>query len=346
MASLARINGVLGFAACLFAFATQAQDVVSLDPVFDQLVAPDAKVEVVKGGFGFTEGPVWVQKGKTGFLLFSDIPANVIYKLTPDGNVSVYLDRSGYTKPDFWRVGFEFNNGKDPSDPAFAKFYMNGSNGLALDRQGRLVIATFAGRSIDRIEPGGTRTVLADSYEGKRFNGTNDVVVKKDGGIYFTDMFGSLRLGDKDPALGLPYQAVFMVKDGKVTRLTNDIPATNGLAFSPDEKYLYANGSRNKYIRRYDVKPDGTLANSRMFIDMSSDSAPGITDGMKVDSKGNVYSSGPAGIWVIAPDGKHLGTIRTPESVTNLAFGDADKMTLYITARPTIYKIRVKTPGI
>jgi gluconolactonase len=243
MASLARINGVLGFAACLFAFAARAQDVVSLDPVFDQLVAPDAKVEVVKGGFGFTEGPVWVQKGKTGFLLFSDIPANVIYKLSPDGNASVYLDHSGYTKPDIWRVGFEFNNGKDPSDPAFAKFYMNGSNGLALDRQGRLVVATFAGRSIDRIEPGGTRTVLADSYEGKRFNGTNDVVVKKDGGIYFTDMFGSLRLGDKDPALGLPYQAVFMVKDGKVTRLTNDIPATNGLAFSPDEKYLYANGS-------------------------------------------------------------------------------------------------------
>jgi gluconolactonase len=250
MTWLARINGVLGFAACLFAFAAQAQDVVSLDPVFDQLVAPDAKVEVVKGGFGFTEGPVWVQKGKTGFLLFSDIPANVIYKLSPDGNASVFLDHSGYTKPDIWRVGFEFNNGKDPSDPAFAKFYMNGSNGLALDRQGRLVIATFAGRSIDRIEPGGTRTVLADSYEGKRFNGTNDVVVKKDGGIYFTDMFGSLRLGDKDPALGLPYQAVFMVKDGKVTRLTNDIPATNGLAFSLDEKYLYANGSRNKYIRR------------------------------------------------------------------------------------------------
>jgi gluconolactonase len=223
---------------------------------------------------------------------------------------------------------------------------MIGSNGLALDPQGRLVIATFAGRSIDRIEPNGTRTVLADSYDGKRFNGTNDVVVKKDGAIYFTDMFGSLRLGDKDPALGLPYQAVFMLRDGKVTRLTDDIPATNGLAFSPDETVFYANGSRNKYIRRYDVKPDGTLANSRMLIDMSGDPAPGITDGMKVDSKGNIYSTGPGGIWVIAPDGKHLGTIRTPETITNLAFGDADKKTLYLTARPTIYKIRVNVPGI
>ena len=323
-----------------------AQDVVKFDPALDALVSPDAKVEVVKGGFGFAEGPVWVQRGKTGYLLFSDIPANVIYKLTPDGNASVYLDRSGYTKPDIWRVGFEFNNGKDPNDPAFTKFYMNGSNGLALDRQGRLIIATFAGRSIDRIEPNGMRTVLADSYEGKRFNGTNDVVVKKDGAIYFTDMFGSLRQGDKDPAIGLPYQAVFMVRDGKVTRLTDDLPATNGLAFSPDEKYFYANGSRNKYIRRYEVKPDGTLSNSQMFIDMSGDAAPGITDGMKVDSKGNIYSSGPGGIWVIDPDGKHVGTIRTPETVTNLAFGDADKKTLYITARPTIYKIAVNVPGI
>jgi gluconolactonase len=324
----------------------QAQAIVKIDPSLDALVAQDAKLEIVKEGFGFAEGPVWVQRGKTGYLLFSDIPANVIYKLTPEGNASIYLDKSGYTKPDIWRVGFEFNNGKDQNDPLFAKFYMIGSNGLALDRQGRLVIATFAGRSIDRIEPNGTRTVLADNYDGKRFNGTNDVVVKKDGAIYFTDMFGSLRLGDKDPGIGLPYQAVFMLRDGKVARLTDDIPATNGLAFSPDETVFYANGSRNKYIRRYDVKPDGTLANSRMLIDMSADTAPGITDGMKVDSKGNIYSTGPGGIWAIAPDGKHLGTIRTPETITNLAFGDADKKTLYLTARPTIYKIRVNVPGI
>ena len=222
---------------------------------------------------------------------------------------------------------------------------MIGSNGLALDRQGRLIIATWAGRSIDRIENNGKRTVLADRYEGKRFGGTNDVVVKKDGSIYFTDGFGGLRLREKDPKKELDFGGVYMLRNGKVSRVITDIPNTNGVAFSPDEKYLYANGSRNKYIRRYDVKPDGTLTNSQMFIDMTTDSAPGITDGMKVDSKGNVYSSGPGGIWVIAPDGKHLGTIRTPESVTNLAFGDADGKTLYITARPTIYKIRIKEPG-
>ena len=202
-----RVIGAVGFASCVYATAALGGDVAKLDPALDKLIDPDAKVEVVKGGFGFTEGPVWVQKGKTGYLLFSDIPANVIYKLIPGSEASVYLDHSGYTKADIWRVGFEFNNGKDPNDPAFAKFYMNGSNGLALDPQGRLVIATFAGRSIDRIEPNGKRTVLADSYDGKRFNGTNDVVVKKDGAVYFTDMFGALRQGDKDPSMGLPYQA-------------------------------------------------------------------------------------------------------------------------------------------
>src|ERR1043166_632236 len=153
--------------------------VVRLDPALDALVSPDAKSELVKSGFGFTEGALWVQKGKNGYLLFSDIPANVIYKWTPDGKVSVYLDHSGYTGQDVWRVGFIQTNGKDRSDPLFEEFPMIGSNGLALDRQGRLIIATWAGRSIDRIEKNGKRTILADRYEGKRFGGTNDVVVKK-----------------------------------------------------------------------------------------------------------------------------------------------------------------------
>ena len=215
---------------------------------------------------------------------------------------------------------------------------------MALDAQGRLVIASFAGRSIDRIEPNGERTVLADSYDGKRFNGTNDVVVKKDGGVYFTDMFGALRLGDKDPSMGLPYQAVYMVKNGKVTRVTDDIPPPT-VSRSRQTKNISTRTEAGKYIRRYDVNPDGTLANSQMLIDMNADTAPGITDGMKVDTLGNIYSSGPGGIWIVAPDGKHIGTIRTPESVTNLAFGGADKRTLYITARPTIYKIPVRVPG-
>src|SRR5437879_6915681 len=196
--------------------------VVRLDAALDALVSADAKWEVVKGGFGFTEGALWVQKGKNGYLLFSDIPANVIYKWTPDGKLSIFLDHSGYTGPDIWRVGFIQTNGKDRSDPLFEEFPMIGSNGLALDRQSRLIIATWAGRSIDRIEKNGKRTVLADRYEGKRFGGTNDVVVKKDGSIYFTDAFGGLRLREKDPKRELD-AGVYMLKDGKVKLLIKDL---------------------------------------------------------------------------------------------------------------------------
>ena len=320
--------------------------VVRLDPALDQLVPPDAKLEIVKGGFGFTEGALWVQQGKRGYLLFSDIPANVIYKWTPDGKLSVYLDHSGYTGQDIWRVGFIQTNGKDRNDPRFEEFPMIGSNGLALDQQGRLIIATWAGRSIDRIEKNGKRTVLADRYEGKRFGGTNDVVVKKDGSIYFTDGFGGLRLREKDPRKELDFGGVYMLRDGKLTRVINDIPNTNGLAFSPDEKYLYANGSRDKFVKRYEVQPDGTLTNGMMFIDISQDPTPGITDGLRVDIKGNLYETAAGGVWIISPEGKHLGTILTPELAANVEFGDADRKTLYIAARTSIYKIRLNTPGI
>jgi gluconolactonase len=325
---------------------TDDKAVVRLDPALDELIAPDAKLALVKTGFGFTEGPVWVQHGKTGYLLLSDIPANVVYKLTPEGQLSLYLDHSGYTKYDIWNVGMDQTNGKDPNDPAFRRFFLIGSNGLALDRQGRLIIATWAGRSIDRIEKNGERTILADRYEGKRFDGPNDVVVKKDGAIYFTDSAGGMRGREKDPTRELDFQGIFMIKDGKVTLVVKDIPTPNGLAFSPDEKYLYANGSVAKFVRRYTVQPDDTLTGSRMFIDMSGDKTPGITDGMKVDTKGNVYESCCGGVWIISPEGKRLGMIRTPELVANIAFGDADNKTLYIAARTSVYKIRVKTPGI
>jgi gluconolactonase len=323
------------------------QAVVRLDPALDALVSPDAKVELVKGGFGFTEGPVWVQNGESGYLLFTDIPGNVIYKLTPqDGQASVFLYNAGYNGSDVWRWGGIQNNGRDRSDPRFEEFAMIGADGLTLDRQGRVIIATFAGRSLVRLESDGKRTVLADSYEGKRFNGPNDVVVKRDGAIYFTDTYGGLRLRDKDPRKELAFNAVFLWKDGKLTLLIKDMPATNGLAFSPDEKYLYVNGSRDNYVRRYEVLPDDTLTNGRMFIDMSKETERGITDGLRVDTKGNLYETGPGGVWVISPEGKHLGTIRTPEQSTNVGFGDADKRTLYIAARTSIYKIRVNTPGI
>lgn len=331
-----------------FARAQSADDtsVLRLDPALDALVSPDAKVELIKGGFGFTEGPVWVQKGKSGYLLFTDIPGNVIYKLTPDGAASVYLFNAGYNGPDIWRWGGIQNNGFERTDPRFEEFAMIGADGLTLDRQGRVIVAAFAGRALVRLEPNGKRTVLADSYEGKRFNGPNDVVVKRDGGIYFTETYGGLRLRDKDPHKGLDYNAVFLWKNGKLSLLIKDMPATNGLAFSPDEKYLYVNGSRDNYVRRYDVLADGTLANGNLFIDLSKESGRGITDGLRVDTKGNLYETGPGGVWIISPEGKHLGTIRAPEQSTNIGFGDADKKTLYIAARTSIYKIRVLTPGI
>jgi gluconolactonase len=219
--------------------------VVRLDPALDALVSSDAKVELVKGGFGFTEGPVWVQEGNSGYLLFTDIPGAVVWKLTPDGKASVYLDHTGYEGPEVWRWGGVQTNGFDRNDPRFEEFAMIGADGLTLDRQGRLILATFAGRSLMRVEKDGKRTVLADSYQGHRFGGPNDVVVKSDGAIYFTDTYGAFRLRDKDPRKEIDFTGVFMWKDGKLALLVKDMPMVNGLAFSPDEKYLYVNGSRD-----------------------------------------------------------------------------------------------------
>jgi gluconolactonase len=321
--------------------------VVKADPAFDALVSSDAKLEMVKTGFGFVEGIVWVQKkGKPGYLLLSDMPANVIFKLTPDGQQSLFMDRSGYTGYDIWRVGFIQNNGRDKSDPKYEEFPMIGSNGLTLDPQGRLLIATWTGRSIDRIEENGKRTVLADRYEGKRFGGTNDLIAKKNGTIYFTDGYNGMRGRDKDPSKELYFRGVFMLKNGKVTRIAPEIETPNGLALSPDEKYLYLNNGGLKIVRRYEVGADDTPVNPQIFFDMSADKSPGIADGMKVDIKGNVYESGPGGIWVISPEGKLLGKILTPELVANLTFGDPDHKTLYIVARSSVYKIRLKTAGI
>jgi len=321
--------------------------VTKLDPALEELISPNAKLQEIKSGYGFTEGLVWVPRGRTGYLLLSDMPANVIYKLSTDGKQqSIYLDHSGYTGQDIWRVGFMQTNGKAKDDPKYEEFPMIGSNALALDRHGRLLIATWAGRGIDRIEHNGKRVTLTDNFEGKKFNGTNDLVVKKDGSIYFTDDTGGLRKRDDDPGRGVQFSGVFMWKDGKTSAVIRDIPHTNGLAFSPDEKILYANGSRDRFVRAYDVQPDGTLTNGRLFIDLNSDPRPGITDGMKVDTKGNIWESGPGGIWIISPEGKVLGHIRVPELVANVAFGDADYKTLYIPARTSVYKIRVNVRGI
>ena len=316
-----------------------------LDPSLDTLVSPDAKVDLVAEGFGFTEGPVW--DSDCGCLLFSDLPGNVIYKYSPaDGKTNVFMHRAGFQGTDIWRWGGLNCNGRAESDAQYECFPLIGPDGLALDREGRLIIATYAGRSVDRIEKDGTRTVLAEGYGGQRFNGPNDVVVRRDGAIYFTDTFGGLREGDRDRRKQLPYNGVYRWKDGELTLLVSDMPKTNGLAFSPDERNLYVNGSGDNYVRRYDVQPDGTLSNGMLFIDLKGHAEHGATDGMKVDVEGNLYVTGPGGIWVVSPQGRHLGTLRVPEIAINLAFGDADRKSLYVTAHTSVYRIRLKTAGI
>jgi gluconolactonase len=322
--------------------------VVRLDPALDDVISTDTKLVLVRDGFGTTEGPNWIRKGDTGYLVFTDIAANVIYKLTADGQLSVIEDHAGYTKYDVWNVAREKTNGRDPQDPLFRKFFEIGANGLSVDARGRIIVATYFGQSVERIEKDGKRTVLADHYEGKRFGGPNDVVVKRDGAIYFSDNFSDTpgRTIGHVPSEQLVQKGIYMIKDGRVSLVVRDIPTPNGLAFSPDEKYLFVNGSASNYIRRYEVQSDDTVANGQLLIDLSGNSAPGITDGMRVDSKGNIYSTGPGGIWIISPAGRHLGTIRIPnQDATNLCFGDTDYKTLYITDRQSIYKIRVNTPG-
>ncbi len=300
-------------------------DVIRLDAALDAIVSSDAKVEKLAGDMGFTEGPVWVRKG--GFLIFSDIRSNSINKWDPkDGKVSKYIEHSGFAS---------IEKAKAEENPN------TGGNGVAMDPQGRVVICAQGDRAIVRIEKDGSRTVLAKEYNGKRLNRTNDVVVKKDGAVYFTDP------PPRDaPESDKPVIAIFRAKDGKVQPAITDNPAPNGLAFSPDEKYLYSNATAKKLIFRHEVLSDGLTANGKTFFEMSGDTAIGGPDGMKVDKKGTLYSTGPGGIWIITPEAKHIGTILTPEQASNVAFGDADGKTLYITARTGVYRIRLKAEGI
>jgi gluconolactonase len=308
-----------------------------LDPALDAIVSSDAKLELLDDHFGTSEGPIWVQEGQNGYLLFSDIPANVIYKWTPGSGVSVFLENSGYTGTDISNVGAQSTSGR-------LAVIVLGSNGLALDPQGRVVMATHGDRNIVRLERDGRRVVLADRYDGKRFSGPNDLVVKSNGALYFTDNIFGLRGRDKSPARELPFNGVYLVKDGRVDLMDKDPQggSPNGIALSPDEKYLYV-GSGGKIVR-YEIRPDDILANPQVVI------ASG-TDGMKADEKGNLYLTTRGGVVIVSPEGRHLGTIRLPTlagiapTTTNVAFGDADRKTLYITARTQLYRIRLNVAG-
>jgi len=306
--------------------------IVRVDAALDTIVSSDAKLEKLAGGFLFTEGPIWVPAtaNTAGYLLFSDPNANTIYRWSADGQVSVFRTKSGYAG---------FNVGE---------YHQPGSNGLTLDRKGRLTINQHGNRRVIRIEPRGNVTVLADRYEGKRLNSPNDLVYRSDGALYFTDPPFGLPKGFDDPQKELPYSGVYCVKDEQVKLVSTDLDAPNGLAFSPEEKFLYVNnwGDKHKVILRYDVNPDCTLTNSTLFFDMTSAPGNDALDGLKVDQQGNVYSTGPGGLWIISPEGKQLGLIKGPEDPHNMAWGDDDGKTLYITALTGIYRIRTNIAGV
>jgi len=320
--------------------------IVRLDPALDEIISPGAKLETLGDHFGLTEGPVWVEHGADGYLLFSDNAGNEIYKWSPHAPLSVFLQKSGYTGNDVMNAGAQTITGGGVA------ILLIGSNGLTLDSQGRLIITAMTDRTIVRLEKDGSRTLLADRYEGKRFNGPNDIVAKSDGAIYFTDTVWGLRGAEKSSWRELPYSGFFLIKDGKVTLLGGDKDSPgdgpNGIALSPDEKHLYVTAGSSKTLR-YDVLPDDTVANPVKFLD-------GGNDGIKVDRAGNVYSTVRGNeIWITSPQGKRLGTLQLPQLATeprprivatNLAFGDADGKTLYITACTHLFRIRLKTAGV
>ncbi len=302
--------------------------VARLDPALDQIVPASPVVEKLADGFQFLEGPVWVHDG--GYLLFSDPNANTMYAWTPEGQLSVFRAKSGYTGLDIGEYG------------------QPGSNGLTLDRDGRVTINEHGNRRVTRLEKNGVLTVLADRYEGKRLNSPNDLVYRSDGALYFTDPPFGLPRFHEDPRRELPYAGVFRYAEGQLRLLATDLTGPNGIAFSPDERYLYVTNwdEKKKVVMRYELTPDGGLANGRVFFDMTGAPGEEALDGMKVDRRGNLYVSGPGGLWIISADARHLGTIRLPELPANFAWGDADGRTLYMTARTGLYRVRLGISGI
>jgi len=305
-------------------------EIVRNDPALDIIVPPNPKIFKIAEGFKFTEGPIWDRKGC--FLLFSDPNNNTIYKYSPDGNgaLTVFREKSGYEGADI------------------AEYSQPGSNGLTFDQQGRLTIDQHGNRRVVRLENDGQLTVLADKFDGKRLNSPNDLVYRSDGTLYFTDPPFGLPKFFKDPRKELPYSGVFAVKEGKIMLATRDLNGPNGLAFSPDEKFFYVDNweDNRKIVMRYEVNPDGSLKNGKLFFDMTSAGTEDACDGMKVDKAGNLYVSGPKGIWILSPQGKHLGTIIAPKHPHNFNWGDADGKTLYLCAQGGLYRITLNIEGI
>ena len=319
-----------GFAAQQKNASTAHGQIVRLDPRFDRLVPREAVLEKVVDGFAWVEGPVWNRKD--GYLLFSDIPNNSVFIWREDKGISLFLRPSGYTGS----APFE---GREP-----------GSNGLTFDSAGRLVLCEHGDRRIGRLEADGRKTTLADRYEGKRLNSPNDLIFKSNGDLYFTDPPFGLPQSFDDPGRELDFCGVYRLsKDGKLTLLTKDVKAPNGIGFSPDEKTLYvSNADRSRAVWfAYDVKTDGTITNGRVLHDATegAKTKPGVPDGLKVDRQGNLFAAGPGGIYVFAPDGTHLGGIDFGAPTGNCAWGQ-DGSVLYITSNTAVYRIKTNTKGV
>ncbi|MCI0538804.1 MAG: SMP-30/gluconolactonase/LRE family protein [Verrucomicrobiales bacterium] len=299
-----------------------------IDPALDALIAADAKIELLASGFSWSEGPVWVRQGE--YLLFSDVPRNVVFKWKEGERTSEYLTPSGYT-------------GTTPrtGEP--------GSNGLTLDAQGRLVLCQHGDRQVARLEKNRTYTLLARYFQYRRFNSPNDLVFKSNGDLYVTDPPYGLAGGHDDPSKELMFHGVYRVKpDGEVTLMTRYLTFPNGIALSPDEStaYVAVSDPKNAVIMAYDLNFDGTFSNSRVFFDANPLLADrkGLPDGLKVDRLGNLFATGPGGVLVISPKGRHLGTINTGEPTANCAWGN-DGSVLYITANDKLCRIKTTTKG-
>jgi gluconolactonase len=303
--------------------------IIRNDPALNEIVPANPKIFKLADGFQFTEGPVWIRNG--GYLLFSDPNDNTIYKYGPqEGALSVFREKSGYAGSDI------------------AAYFQPGSNGLTLDREGRLTIDEHGNHRVTRLEKNGQLTVLADRYEGKRLNSPNDLVYRSDGTLFFTDPpFGLPKFFD-DPRKELPYSGIFCIYKGQLKLVGKELKGPNGLAFSPDEKYLYVGNwdPNEKIVMRYEVSPQGDLSKGQIFFDMTGAPGEDAIDGLKVDQKGNLYVSGPGGIWILSPAAKHLGTIVGPKHPHNFAWGDEDGKALYLCAQSSLYKIRLNVAGI
>jgi gluconolactonase len=319
-------------------------------PGLEELVRPGAEWQLLGDRYGLTEGPVWMDSADGGYLLFADLISDVIYKWAPKEGTTVFLERAGYTGDKIYNAGTQTIRGR-------MHVLLIGPNGITRDPEGRVVYCAPPDRNVVRLEKDGSRTILAEKYKGKRFSGPNDLVYRSDGILYFTDTIWGLRgAREKQPSRDreLLFTGVFMVRNGEVSLLVDDKELggmPNGIAFSPDEKYVYLNADYNR-IMRFEVKADGTFANGTVFVDGEG------SDGIKVDVKGNVYTTsgaGPGEVRITSPEGVRIGTIKLPVSnreplaqicATNIAFGDSDSKGLYVTACEHVYRVQMEVAGV